>query len=84
MCAPLQDAEDIFDGSHVAGASRGRIEGGGVAGPGIGTILQVALSFVPVDLPICKSVLGESRDGIPRELWRHNTCYVSALAYLEA
>ena len=37
---PEQDAEDLFDGSGVAGASHGRIEGSGVGGLGIGTILQ--------------------------------------------
>ena len=36
-----QDAEDLFDGSGIAGASHGRIEGSGATGLGIGTILQV-------------------------------------------
>jgi hypothetical protein len=40
-----QDAEDLFDGSGVAGASHGRIEGSGATGLGIGTILQVR--FLP-------------------------------------
>lgn len=35
-----QDAEDIFDGSHVLGASRGDIVGSGIGGLGVGTILQ--------------------------------------------
>ena len=39
----MQDGEDIFDGSHIAGPSRGRIEGSGIGGAGIGTILQVTL-----------------------------------------
>ncbi len=38
--AIVQDAEDIFDGSHVPGASRGDIVGSGIGGLGIGTILQ--------------------------------------------
>ena len=38
----LQDGEDIFDGSHIAGPSKGRIEGSGIGGAGIGTILQVS------------------------------------------
>ena len=37
----MQDGDDIFDGSHIAGPSRGRIEGSGIGGAGIGTILQV-------------------------------------------
>ncbi len=36
----MQDVEDIFDGSHVLGASRGDIVGSGIGGLGIGTILQ--------------------------------------------
>ena len=43
----MQDGEDIFDGSHIAGPSRGRIEGSGIGGAGIGTILQVSL---PLDM----------------------------------
>ena len=41
----MQDGEDIFDGSHIAGPSRGRIEGSGIGGAGIGTILQVSSSY---------------------------------------
>lgn len=40
----LQDGEDLFDGSHIVGPSRGRIEGSGIGGAGIGTILQVRSS----------------------------------------
>ncbi len=36
-----QDSEELLDGSHVVGASRGNIEGSGVGGVGIGTLLQV-------------------------------------------
>jgi hypothetical protein len=39
-----QDGRDILDGSAVAGASRGNIEGGGLGGAGIGTLLQVRKS----------------------------------------
>eukprot|EP00884_Botryococcus_braunii_P013836 jgi/Botrbrau1/22453/Bobra.0091s0055.1 len=35
-----QDGRDILDGSHVGGASRGNIEGGGLGGAGVGTLLQ--------------------------------------------
>ena len=37
-----QDSEELLDGSHVVGASRGNIEGSGVGGAGIGTLLQVS------------------------------------------
>ena len=47
MCN-MQDGEDLFDGSHIAGPSRGRIEGSGIGGAGIGTILQVSLSSTAV------------------------------------
>ncbi len=40
----VQDGRDILDGSAVAGASRGNIEGGGLGGAGVGTILQVRKS----------------------------------------
>ena len=42
-CTPQewQDSEELLDGSHVVGASRGNIEGSGVGGVGIGTLLQV-------------------------------------------
>ena len=43
-CMAMQDGEDLFDGSHVAGPSRGNIEGSGLSGAGIGTILQVGRS----------------------------------------
>jgi len=36
----LQDTIDILDGSSVGGASHGKIEGSGVGGLGIGTLLQ--------------------------------------------
>lgn len=34
------DIDDMLDGSGIAGASRGDIEGGGVGGLGVGTLLQ--------------------------------------------
>ena len=36
----LQDTIDILDGSSIGGASHGKIEGSGVGGLGIGTLLQ--------------------------------------------
>lgn len=36
----LQGTIDILDGSSVSGASHGNIEGSGVGGLGIGTLLQ--------------------------------------------
>ena len=36
----LQGAVDILDGSTVVGASHGNIEGSGLGGLGIGTLLQ--------------------------------------------
>ena len=47
----MQDGEDLFDGSHVAGPSRGRIEGSGLGGAGIGTILQVGRRHSAYDFP---------------------------------
>jgi hypothetical protein len=35
-----QDTIDILDGSSIGGASHGKIEGSGVGGLGIGTLLQ--------------------------------------------
>ncbi|CAL5223847.1 g6430 [Coccomyxa viridis] len=53
-----QDGEDIFDGSHIAGPSRGRIEGSGIGGAGIGTILQDLREAYLEDF----GGLGEERD----------------------
>ncbi|CAK0738830.1 hypothetical protein CVIRNUC_001099 [Coccomyxa viridis] len=53
-----QDGEDLFDGSHVAGPSRGRIEGSGLGGAGIGTILQDLREAYLEDF----GGLGEERD----------------------
>ena len=36
----LLQGSDLLDGSHVEGASKGNIEGSGVAGQGQGTVLQ--------------------------------------------
>jgi hypothetical protein len=36
----LQGTIDILDGSNIGGASHGKIEGSGVGGLGIGTLLQ--------------------------------------------
>lgn len=36
---PLQD-KDLLDGSDIVGASKGKIEGSGVGGSGVGTVLQ--------------------------------------------
>ena len=36
----MQDTVDILDGSRISGASHGKIEGSGVTGLGIGTLLQ--------------------------------------------
>ena len=47
----MQDGEDLFDGSHIAGPSRGRIEGSGLGGAGIGTILQVGRRHSAYDFP---------------------------------
>jgi hypothetical protein len=44
-----QDSEELLDGSHVVGASRGNIEGSGVGGAGIGTLLQVTQ---PIELSL--------------------------------
>ena len=40
FCHVVQDTLDILDGSKVSGASHGNIEGSGVGGLGIGTLLQ--------------------------------------------
>ena len=39
-CTPLQGSSDLLDGSNIAGASRGKIEGSGATGVGIGSLLQ--------------------------------------------
>ena len=39
LCNGLQDG-DLLDGSFVAGASKGDIQGGGIGGLGVGTLLQ--------------------------------------------
>ena len=44
------DSEQLLDGSHVAGASRGNIEGSGLGGLGGGTLLQASVLRYP-ELP---------------------------------